>query len=90
MKTATSSPNANSSATAAPSFVLDGNPPNAKLAWLKTQREYHQTQLTELEATPVPVPKLYIKARNSNISRMKTLLRDIDEAISWEENKTKV
>jgi len=85
-----STPKKNLSATAAPSFVLDGKPPNPALERLRIRLESVKRELTDLEMLPMPVPKLYIKARNANISRMKTEITDILEAIAYEEKQTQV
>lgn len=44
----------------------------------------------ELEATPMPVPALYRKARAQALSRYKNIIRDIDEAIAYEQSQLKV
>jgi len=82
-------PEKNSSATAAPSFALDGNPENLKLTQLRALYSKVEKQLTELEATPIPPVKLYQKARQNNVNRLKTNLVGLREAIRYEENADK-
>jgi len=75
----------NSSATADRSFALDGTPPNTILNKMRQLRDKVSKELTELEATPVPTVKLYKKARQANVSRLKVNLADLNEAIAYEE-----
>lgn len=82
--------NENSSATAATSFVLDGNPPSEaqkNIHKLTLRLETLRREMVDLETLPMPVPKLYQKARAANLSRMKTEERDLLEAIAYEKTQ---
>lgn len=87
MKMEQSSPKKSSSATADHSFALDGQPPNFMLKKLTELREKTMRQLSEVEATPVPTVKLYVKARRSHIQRLKSNLLDLNEAIAYEQKQ---
>jgi len=82
-----STPVRNSSATVTPSFELDGSPPNKAAQLLMQRLETALRELSDLEATPEPTPKLYQKARRQNIQRMRINIADLKEALEFERKR---
>lgn len=85
-----SSPKKNSSATAAPSLDLDGNPPNPTVMHLRHSLARWERELADLEATACPPVKMYQKARKQNVQRMKIRIEEVREAIAYELKQTRV
>jgi len=78
---ATSRRSENSSRTAAPSFVLDGNPPDPEKRRMEDLLLSARTRLERLEATPVPRLAFHRKMHLQRLAQLRRHIAMVQEAL---------